>query len=119
MAQIGHKTLVELIETLHPSPAICGLPRDQAQDFIQQNEALDRKFYAGYLGLVHAHLAQASIGFEGLHSIEADLYVNLRCMEYQSGTAIVYVGSGITSGSQPEKEWEETILKAQTIKKVI
>ncbi|MDC1473236.1 MAG: isochorismate synthase [Flavobacteriaceae bacterium] len=119
VAQIGHKTLVELIETLHPSPAICGLPRDQAQDFIQQNEALDRKFYAGYLGLVHAHLAQASIGFEGLQSIEADLYVNLRCMEYQSGTAIVYVGSGITSGSQPEKEWEETILKAQTIKKVI
>ena len=119
VAQIGRKSLLELIDALHPSPAVCGLPRDQAHEFIQQNEALDRKFYAGYLGLVHTHLAQSSMGFEGLHSIDADLYVNLRCMEYQSGTAIVYVGSGITSGSQPEKEWEETILKAQTIKKVI
>ena len=119
VAQIGSKSLTELIDALHPSPAICGLPRDQAHDFIQQNEALDRKFYAGYLGLVHPHLAQSSLGFKGLHAIEADLYVNLRCMEYLSGLATVFVGSGITSGSQPKKEWEETILKAQTIKKVI
>lgn len=119
VAQIGSKSLTDLIDALHPSPAICGLPRDQAHDFIQQNEAMDRKFYSGYLGLVHPHLAQPHLGFKGLHAIEADLYVNLRCMEYLSGLATVFVGSGITSGSLPEKEWEETILKAQTIKKVI
>lgn len=119
VAQIGPKSLTELIDALHPSPAVCGLPRDKAHDFIQQNEAMDRKFYAGYLGLVHTHLAQPSLGFKDSLAIEADLYVNLRCMEYLSGVATVFVGSGITSSSLPEKEWEETLLKAQTIKKVI
>ena len=103
-ASATNKDLAKIIGALHPTPAVCGIPRDIATTFILGNEGLDRKFYTGFLGEIN--MGSAS---------ETSLYVNLRCMEYTAGCANIYVGGGITGLSDPEQEWQETEAKSQTI----
>ena len=50
---------------------------------------------------------------------ETALFVNLRCMKIEDKLASIFVGGGITKDSNPEAEWEETVNKAQTMKKVL
>lgn len=95
----------EIIQDLHPTPAVCGIPKKKAKAHIQENEGYDRGFYSGFLGIVD----QSNL----------DLFVNLRCMQIIDDTACIYVGSGITSDSDPEKEWEETVLKSHTLMEMI
>lgn len=90
--------LASLIYGLHPTPAVCGLPKQKALDYIQRHENFNRSFYAGFLGPVNM-------------GNKVSLFVNIRCMNIQGQRAILYAGAGITSGSDPEKEWEETDLK--------
>lgn len=99
--------LAEVIATLHPTPAVCGLPKQGAMDFILANEGYNRRYYSGYLGELD-HDAS-----------EADLFVNLRCMELNEGCATLYIGCGITRDSDPEKEFMETVNKSMTIRKVL
>lgn len=95
-----------LLNALHPTPAVGGLPKQKAVDFINKNEGYNRSFYTGFLGI------------KGMH--DKDFYfVNLRCMQIFSDTIALYVGAGITANSDAEKEWEETELKAQTMLKVV
>lgn len=94
------------VEALHPTPAVCGTPREVARDFLLQHEGYDRKYYAGYLGPVTSES-------------EAELYVNLRCMEVEPERIRFYVGCGLTTASDPTLEWEETANKSQTLKKVL
>jgi isochorismate synthase len=98
--------LGSFIADLHPTPAVCGLPKDLAADFILKNEVFDRKYYTGYLGLWRLNQQVA-------------LFVNLRSMEVSPNEFILYAGGGITSHSEPEKEWEETNQKAKTLLSVI
>lgn len=91
----------ELVKKLHPSPAVCGLPKEKAFDFIMQNEKYSREFYTGYIGLENER--------------SKSYYVNLRCAQFFKDQVWMYVGGGITSESQPQKEWEETELKSGTI----
>ncbi|WP_299216705.1 chorismate-binding protein [uncultured Aquimarina sp.] len=100
----------DIIKVLHPTPAVCGLPKKPAKSFILKNELYDRKYYTGFLGELY-------INHKG--KTESNLYVNLRCMEMSSGKAIIYVGGGITKDSISEKEWEETVRKTETMKKVL
>lgn len=100
----------DIIKVLHPTPAVCGLPKKPAKSFILKNELYDRKYYTGFLGELY-------INHKG--KTESNLYVNLRCMEMSSGKAILYVGGGITKDSISEKEWEETVRKTETMKKVL
>ena len=95
----------ELLEALHPTPAVCGLPRSAARNFITSNEDYDRAFYTGYFGI------EDKSGFK--------YYVNLRCMQVFSDSLRLYAGGGITAHSVPEKEWEETQNKLRTIKDLI
>ena len=100
----SNSSLKCIIQSLHPTPAVCGLPSDLSRAFILENEGYDRKYYTGFLG---------ELGMEKPH--DATLFVNLRCMELtQEGTSI-YVGGGITAESIPEKEWEETQSKSKTM----
>lgn len=92
----------KLLEDLHPTPAVCGWPENAALDMIRSTEFYDRGFYTGFLGPVKS-LEQASF------------YVNLRCMQIFQDKAIVYAGGGITAASDPEAEWEETVLKSRTM----
>lgn len=104
-------TLREVVSVLHPTPAVCGLPKVTAKDFIIRNEGYDRQYYTGYLG----ELNKDFTGDDG----ETDLYVNLRCMQIKDGSAIIYSGCGITKDSVPEKEYTETVNKSMTMKKLI
>jgi isochorismate synthase len=94
--------LPELIAALHPTPAVCGWPTAVAARLIDNIEQYDRSFYTGYLGPVW------SAG--SFH-----LFVNLRCMQIINNKAVVYVGGGITTDSDPETEWEETVMKSRTM----
>jgi isochorismate synthase len=95
-----------LIHSLHPTPAVCGLPTDVAQQFILQNEGYNRSFYSGFLGELNI-------------DDTTNLFVNLRCMQLENNYCSIYVGGGITKDSDPLQEWEETVSKAEVIKMVL
>ena len=103
--------LREMIKVLHPTPTVCGFPKDAAKDFIIENEGYDREYYSGFLGELNKDFSGYSAG--------SDLYVNLRCMKIADGKASIYVGCGITLASIPEKEWIETVNKSQTMKRIL
>ncbi|MCE7053616.1 chorismate-binding protein [Algoriphagus sp. AGSA1] len=94
-----------MLGLLHPTSAVCGMPRKEAHDFLQKYEGFDRSFFSGFLGPVNVH---------GNTSI----YVNLRTASLDN-EATLYAGAGVTEDSDPEKEWEETELKCQIIGKFI
>ncbi|EMR02934.1 chorismate-binding protein [Cesiribacter andamanensis] len=95
-----------MLELLHPTSAVCGLPKEPAAAFLETHEQLDRSFFAGFLGPVH--LQQ-----------ETHLFVNLRCMQLLERTALLYAGAGITADSDAEREWQETEHKCQTLLDVL
>ena len=100
-AQIHCEKLDQIIAELHPTPAVCGIPKDTCKKAIAEFEQHSRGFYSGYIRIE----TQDSIHY----------YVNLRCAEFFENAAIIYVGGGITAESIPEQEWKETELKAQSI----
>ncbi|ROI07454.1 hypothetical protein EGH90_05930 [Kaistella haifensis] len=102
-AKIEKTELENLIAELHPTPAVCGIPKDFCQKAIENFETHPRKFYAGYIQVETAQTIQ--------------YFVNLRCAEFFKNAALIYVGGGITAESSPEKEWKETELKSQAILK--
>lgn len=107
-----------LIKRLHPTPAVCGLPKDLAEEFIRSNEQYDREFYTGFLGEIHIN----DKIYEEPPSIDdscADLYVNLRCMKINKDVATLFIGGGITKDSLPEDEWNETVFKADTMMQIL
>ena len=91
-----------ILNQLHPTPATCGIPTKESKDLIIETELHNRKFYTGYILL---------------NKPNPVAYVNLRCMEIGKRTAQLYLGGGLTSMSEAEKEWEETERKAQTLLK--
>lgn len=101
----GSSGLKEILKVLHPTPAVCGLPKDSAKIYILHNENYDREFYTGYLG--------------ELNPDRSELYVNLRCMQLNEGNALLYIGGGITKDSDAENEWQETVNKAKIMKRVL
>ena len=120
-------SLKTVIEALHPTPAVCGFPKDAAKAFILNNENYSREFYTGFLG--ELNLRQTKTRNTNKRNIEnnayavietqSNFYVNLRCMQIKNNTAIIYVGGGITKDSIPENEWGETCNKAKTIGSIL
>lgn len=100
------ETLTQIISDLHPTPAVCGMPKEKALQLIKKYENHHREYYTGFLGPVNI-------------SGKTDLFVNLRCMKITPTQMILFSGGGITKDSVPEKEWEETELKARTLLAVI
>lgn len=98
--------LFSVIDKLHPTPAICGLPQQKAFEEIMSIENHDRGYYCGFLGPL------------GLNGVTAT-FVNLRCMELTNDTARLYVGGGLTKDSDFEREWQETERKAETLRKFL
>ncbi len=95
-----------MLRLLHPTSAVCGMPMETAAEFLHEHEGYDRSFYSGFLGPVN-------------HRNNSHLFVNLRCMQVFSEHAICYAGAGVTQDSIPEKEWEETEIKMNTLLKVL
>ena len=100
-----HKTILDLVNELHPTPAISGYPVEKSIKEILKNEPHSRSLYCGYIG-------EAS-------KESADLYVNLRCTKIDISSFYIYVGGGITNLSNADDEWEETKIKSKTLLSVI
>ncbi|MGY5846848.1 chorismate-binding protein [Salegentibacter sp. HM20] len=119
--------LKQLITALHPTPAVCGMPKEKAREFILKNENYDREFYTGFLGeLNFKNEVKRSLNRRnqenqayGSISKSTALFVNLRCMKLEGDEAVIFVGGGITYDSEPAAEFEETQNKAQTMKAVL
>ncbi len=95
-----------MLELLHPTSAVCGMPKATALAFILANEPHQRSYYSGYLGPVNIQN-------------QSHLFVNLRTMQIIDNQGVVYAGAGITEDSKPLKEWRETEIKCQTLLNVI
>lgn len=95
-----------LLNLLHPSPAVCGFPKKEAFDFIIENEGYDRKYYSGFLGYLDV-------------DNKTDLFVNLRCMQIFKDNLRLFAGGGILPSSELILEWKETEYKLQTILSII
>src|SRR5690554_839190 len=101
----------EVVEALHPTPALCGFPKENAKDFILNNEGYDREFYGGFLG---------EWKFNNLDYAEtSDLFVNLRCMKMEGSKGYLFLGGGINKDSNPEGEYYETVNKSKTVKSIL
>ena len=105
-AEVQRVAMATLIEELHPTPAVGGLPKAAAVDYILNQEGYDRSYYTGYLGPFAA-------------GEQANLFVNLRCAQFLPGAVQLYTGAGITAGSVPSREWEEICSKASTFLSVL
>jgi len=100
-----------MLRLLHPTSAVCGTPRDVAFDFINQHENHDRELYSGFLGPVNINAIN-----DGPAS---HIFVHIRCMKLEGRLATLYAGAGLTEDSVPEREWQETDMKCQTLLSVI
>ena len=97
---------LDVINALHPTSAVCGMPLEKARNFIIENEKYNRKYYSGFLG-------------EFQIQEQTNLFVNLRCCEIENDSTTIYVGCGITKDSQADKEFIETENKAKTILSIL
>ena len=113
LAQLkSKKSLKKIILALHPTSAVCGLPKQTAKKFIVENEGYNREYYSGFLG-------ELNIDFVTFKTLQTDLFVNLRCMKIIKNKASLFVGCGITKDSNPLDEYMETVNKSMTMKKII
>ena len=87
----------DVIERLHPTPAVGGAPREAALAFIKRHEGVDRGWYA------------APVGWSD--SSKSEFAVALRCALIRDGMAHLFAGCGIVAQSDPVAEWEESQLK--------
>jgi menaquinone-specific isochorismate synthase len=90
--------ILDVLRLLHPTPAVCGLPRDAALAFLADEEPFERGWYAGPVGLFDA---------EG-----NGIFVPALRMGVSTGSGWrLFAGAGIVDGSVPAAEWEETAIK--------
>ena len=95
-----------LLEKLHPSPAVCGFPKEKALDYLDSLENFDRGNYASPFGWVDV---------EG----NADFRVALRGARILNGEIEFIAGSGLVKGSICEKEIDEIKLKLASLANLI
>lgn len=93
---------IALAQALHPTPAVCGLPRSAAHAAICQLEGFERGLFAGAVGYCDA---------EG----DGEWAVSLRCAELTPSSVRVFAGAGIVQGSEPWSEFDETAAKMGTM----
>ncbi|TVP55451.1 MAG: isochorismate synthase [Gemmatimonadales bacterium] len=90
--------VLTLVAALHPTPAVCGRPREAALRLIRAREPFARGWYAG------------PVGWFDLRG-EGDFVPALRVGVGYGRRWRLFAGAGIVEGSDPELEWEETALK--------
>lgn len=97
--------LGQLINELHPTPAVCGMPKQLTHDFIMTHESASRDYYSGFLGPI------------GINS-STDLFVALRCMRIAGRECRLYAGGGLLAESREEDEWRETEAKLEAMREI-
>ncbi|MEI6752807.1 MAG: chorismate-binding protein [Paludibacter sp.] len=96
----------DILQALHPTPSVGGLPKVDAREFILSNENHDRSYYTGFLGPVNIEN-------------KTNIFVNLRCLQLFDKLFVLYSGAGITASSVAENEWTETDNKMLTMMNVM
>ena len=96
----------DLLGQLHPTPAVCGLPKRDAFLFIVSNEHTPRRYYSGFMGPLNVDQA-------------THLYVSLRCMSIDGCRCRLYAGGGLLKDSVEQQEWQETEAKLETMRRCI
>ncbi|MDG2991472.1 isochorismate synthase [Candidatus Synechococcus calcipolaris G9] len=94
--------LLDILAALHPTPAVAGYPRAIAYEWMRQLETFERGMYAAPLGWVDCNG-------------EGEFIVGIRSALLQGTMARLYAGAGIVRGSDPEREWQEVLLKLQAL----
>ena len=94
--------LFNLVEILHPTPAIAGTPTDKALNLISLNETNDRGWYSGPIGWMD-------------NNGNGDIFIALRSALQKNNNVYLFSGSGIISESVPSSEWTETEMKLEAI----
>jgi isochorismate synthase len=96
------ESALALAARLHPTPAVCGTPPDEAMAVIGRLEAIDRTLYAGLAGWMDA-------------SGDGEWAIALRCAEVQGRIALLFAGAGIVEDSDPAAELAETDAKFRSM----
>lgn len=95
-------TSIDLCAALHPTPAVCGFPRDHAKDVISDIEDFERNYFTG------------SLGWCDIHG-NGEWIVTIRCAEVNGDKVNLFAGAGIVEGSCPDSETRETGAKFNTM----
>jgi isochorismate synthase len=103
---LRQRHVLEVVQELHPTPAVAGMPRSAAMSWIRDHEELDRGWYAAPFGWFDA-------------AGNGEFVVALRSARVQRGRATLYAGAGIVEGSSPRAELLETDLKLTTMRRVL
>jgi isochorismate synthase len=98
----AHRSVLELLGSVHPTPAVAGAPREAALEWLNANEKLDRGWYSGPIGF-----ADSQGGGE--------FYAALRSAVLRGSEARLFAGAGVVDGSDPEAELRETRLKLRAM----
>ncbi len=96
----------DLLQALHPTPAVCGLPKEDAFRFILTHEHSPRRYYSGFMGPLNL-------------SATTHLYVTLRCMQLSETCCRLYAGGGLLKESSEPSEWQETEAKLDTMRLLV
>lgn len=99
-------TIGDIIGNLHPTPAVCGMPKQTAMAFIEKHESQPRLYYSGFMGPLHL-------------CGQTRLYVSLRCMNIRANKCQLYAGGGLLKESIEQDEWCETEAKMMTMRRCL
>jgi len=94
--------ILGLVGRLHPTPAVGGWPREAALAYIDEEEGLDRGWYAGPVGWLDARG-------------DGEFVVGIRSGVVRGSAVSLFAGCGIVADSEPEREWEESELKLRAL----
>ncbi len=95
-------SILEVLGSVHPTPAVAGAPREAALEWLSLNENLDRGWYSGPIGFADS---------EG----GGEFYAALRSAVLRGNEARLFAGAGVVDGSDPEAELRETRLKLRAM----
>ena len=84
---------LKILSTLHPTPAVAGIPNEYTIEYIMREECHNRGWYASPLGYISKNISEFTVG--------------IRSARIQKNCIYLYSGAGILSQSNSEKEWEE------------
>ena len=91
----------DILDALSPTPALCGFPKEQALKDISEIEEHPRRCYGGYIGIRDSNSETA--------------YVTIRCAQNLGSYYTVYGGGGIIGMSDAGEEWDEAMMKIDTV----
>ena len=110
----------DLLQALHPTPAVCGLPKEEAFQFIQTHEHTPRRYYSGFMGPINVNANENDNENKNENERRSThLYVTLRCMELSAACCRLYAGGGLLKESSEQSEWQETEAKLDTMRRLL